>query len=358
MGKNSSHQLVPRELFRKGQLIKAFAPMEPYTANPILRELMGKAGAQLVCRPKILPQHLLKAKAWQRYEKIKELPSLTTPENQYIYDGFQLIARPDDPIRPAVELLDRDAKTFGIQYIDLNFSCPGYKVLPQRRGGELLKEPEKVKRVVETVLKFTELPVSVKIRKGFSPSDSPEAICRMLKDFPLAWITVNRAPVKGEGLRTADIIQDWQPFKDAVKGVDGAIPIIANGQIDPLQPELSLLLKECNGIMIGTGALGNPNIFSNNPTTNLFEQLQDLKNLIAKYRQGASGRWTTIGPIKQLLVYYIKHYFETKGQQVPAGYGVTKWLNSKHSPQELIKSLKHIWPQLSPELWEGWFINS
>ena len=147
----------------------ALAPIEPITMNPVIRELMAINGARLVYRPKILPQHLLKAPNWQYWAKIKKISQVKTPSGKSVFDGIQIIARPGDPIKKAVKYIDNYANKIGIHFIDLNFCCPGYKVLPKRRGGDLLKDPETIIQVISEVIKFTSLPISIKIRKACIP---------------------------------------------------------------------------------------------------------------------------------------------------------------------------------------------
>ena len=62
--------------------LMALAPIEPITMNPVIRELMAINGARLVYRPKILPQHLLKAPNWQYWAKIKKISHVKTPSGK------------------------------------------------------------------------------------------------------------------------------------------------------------------------------------------------------------------------------------------------------------------------------------
>lgn len=358
-------RLDPHKLFttqRPSPFLFAFAPMEPYTANPILREIMGQAGAELVFRPKILPQHLLKAKIWQKYEMIKEIQKLTTPTKMQVFDLIQIIARPDDPIKAAIQYIEQNADQLGIFGIDLNFSCPGYKVLPQRRGGELLKNPDIIFKVIEQVFKYTSLPVSVKIRRGYLMQDSPTQLCAQLKNYDLAWITVNRAPVK-VGPQMGDFIRnDYTPFQQAYNTLEGKIPLIANGQLDPTLTNIGTLLFGCKGIMIGTAAMGNPTIFHPTQIKNTLKvqiriDLENLFQIINKYQMGQSGRWCTIGPIKQLLFFYIKHHIEEQGRQMPPGTGFTKWTKTKYTTKEFCELLNYLIPEIGLAQWQKWIKN-
>lgn len=339
--------------------------------NPIIRELMAINGARLVYRPKILPQHLLKAPNWQYWAKIKKISQVRTPSGESIYDGIQIIARPGDPIKKAVKYIDNYASKFGIQYIDLNFCCPGYKVLPKRRGGDLLKDPDSVIQVISEAIKFTNLPISIKIRKGFLNSDTPQNLCyRLSKEFGdnLAWIAINRAPVKMDDVDFSLIKKDFKPFQEAIAGVEGKIPIVANGSIETYQDIYAVKENvKVNGFMIGRAALGNPSIFHAILDSNPIEKsegdgdnikinlkFEELFKIITKYQYGPSGRFCSMGEIKKILFYYIKHSYESQKKQLPAGYGFSKWNNQRFDSKSLVKALFKVFPTISEETWKKW----
>lgn len=349
----------------------AFAPIEPITMNPVIRELMAINGARFLYRPKILPQHLLKAPNWQYWAKIKKISQIKTPSGKSVFDGIQIISRPGDPIKKAVKYIDNYASKFGIHFIDLNFCCPGYKVLPKRRGGDLLKDPETIIKVISEVMKFTSLPISIKIRKGFLNSDTPTKLCTLIRrEFGenIAWIAVNRAPVKMENVDFSLIKNDYEPFQQAVDAVEGKIPIIANGSIENYN-DLNFIKENVNinGFMIGRAALGNQTIFQDilepkysgieaNKIDNaqIITKFEDLFKIISKYQKGPSGRFCSMGEIKKILFYYVKHYFESKNKQLPPGYGFSKWNNQKFSSNSLVKALFRIFPLISEETWNKW----
>ncbi|MHA1648500.1 MAG: tRNA-dihydrouridine synthase family protein [Promethearchaeota archaeon] len=349
----------------------ALAPIEPITMNPIIRELMAINGARLVYRPKLLPQHLLKAPIWQYWAKIKKISQVKTPSGENIYDGIQIIARPNDPIKKAIKYIDNYANKIGISWIDLNFCCPGYKVLPKRRGGDLLKDPETIIQVISEVMKFTHLPISIKIRKGFLNSDTPTKLCTLIRrEFGenIAWIAVNRAPVKMENVDFSLIKNDCKPFEQAIAAVEGKIPIIANGSIETYN-DINIIKKNVNvnGFMIGRASLGNQAIFRNilDPlysgieadkinNAQIISEFEELFKIFSKYQNGPSGRFCSMGELKKILFYYIKHYFTSINKQLPPGYGFSKWNNQIFSPESLVKALFKIFPTISRKNWIKW----
>jgi tRNA-dihydrouridine synthase len=379
------YRLNPRTFFSDSSqkrsssesLVFAFAPLEPITANPILREMMARNGAQLVTRPKILPHHLLKAKKWQRWEKIKGIKTLTTPDGKPIYDGIQLIARPGDPIKPAISYINGAVSQLGVSFIDLNFCCPGHKVRPQRRGGELLKYPKDILRVIEEVLKYSDLPVSLKLRSGYNIKDTPTELCRQIfKQFGtnIAWITMNRAPVKMGDTHTEQILRDFSAFHQTLEATSYKIPIIANGGFST-RADQELLLEHAPvaGIMIGRGALGYPSLFKHMSTTIQPEDLRieilsrvdpltsriqaDLASmfqLIPKYVKGSTGRWCSMGELKRLLFYYIKSYYSSQNLGLPPGFGFSRWHKTHFTPLEFRQTLSTFFPFIPASTMKQW----
>ncbi len=69
---------------------------------------------------------------------------------------------------------DLEALAYGAKYvskladiIDINMGCPAPKVVKNGDGSRLLLNLELVEKIVETVVKNSEVPVTVKIRKGW-----------------------------------------------------------------------------------------------------------------------------------------------------------------------------------------------
>lgn len=371
------YRLNPRTLFSKPSFVYAFAPLEPISTNPILREMMAINGAQLVTRPKILPHHLLKARKWQRLEKIKGIKTLTTPDGKPVYDGIQIIARPGDAIKPAIKFINGAFSQLGISFIDLNFCCPGHKVRPQRRGGELLKNPEEILQVIEEVLKYSDLPVSLKLRSGYNVKDTPSELCRqILQQFGtnIAWITMNRAPVKMGDTPTEQILKDYTAFQQTLEATSYKIPIIANGGLST-RADQDQLLKHAPvaGVMIGRGALGYPSVFqlmstsipaadllpeipsrADPLTSRIYNDLSSLFQILPKYLKGSTGRWCSMGELKRLLFYFIKSYYTSQNLGLPPGFGFARWHKSHFTPVEFRQTLTTFFPFIPASKWNQW----
>lgn len=145
----------------------------------------------------------------------------------------------------------------GVDLIDINMGCPVRKVIKVGAGAVLMKDPELVARIVEAVKKAVNIPVTVKIRSGWSLSSiNAVEIARIAQECGADAITVHA--------RTADQgysgHADWKIIVDVKKAVK--IPIVGNGDIRQPQDAVRMLKEtSCDAVMVGRGALGNPWIF-------------------------------------------------------------------------------------------------
>jgi nifR3 family TIM-barrel protein len=145
----------------------------------------------------------------------------------------------------------------GVDLIDINMGCPVRKVIKSGAGAILMKDPDLVARIVETVKKAVKIPVTVKIRSGWTRSSiNAVEIARITEDCGADAITVHA--------RTADQgysgHADWKIITDVKKAVK--IPVIGNGDIRQPQDSVRMIAETfCDAVMVGRGALGNPWIF-------------------------------------------------------------------------------------------------
>lgn len=146
---------------------------------------------------------------------------------------------------------------FAPRVIDINMGCPAPKIAMNGGGASLMKRPELAGRIVKAVTAAVDVPVTVKIRKGWD-DDSVNAVemAQLAEKNGAAAVAVHgRTRVQMySGKADYDIIAK---VKQAVD-----IPVIGNGDIVDEQSAAIMLEKtNCDGIMIGRGALGNPWLF-------------------------------------------------------------------------------------------------
>lgn len=143
--------------------------------------------------------------------------------------------------------------------IDINFGCPVNKIAKRGAGSGMMREPEKMVAITESIVKNVNLPVTVKTRLGWDEdSKIIVELAERLQDTGISALTVHgrtRAQMyKGEA--------DWTLIGKIKENPRMRIPIIGNGDIaSPEQAREAFDRFGVDGIMIGRATFGHPWIF-------------------------------------------------------------------------------------------------
>ncbi len=139
--------------------------------------------------------------------------------------------------------------------IDINMGCPVPKVAVRAQAGSaLLKNPEKVRKIVQEVVKAVPVPVTVKIRSGWDEkSINAVEIAKIVEEAGASAITVHpRTRAQGYSGKA-----NWNVIKQVKEAV--SIPVIGNGDIKSCYDAKRMIEETgCDAVMIGRGVLGNP----------------------------------------------------------------------------------------------------
>lgn len=141
--------------------------------------------------------------------------------------------------------------------IDINMGCPAPKIAMNGGGASLMKNPLLAGEIIKAVSKAVDIPVTVKIRKGWDDENiTAVELAKIAEKNGAAAITVHgRTKMQMYSGKV-----DYDIIAKVKKAVD--IPVIANGDIVDEQSAAIMFEKtNCDAIMIGRGALGNPWIF-------------------------------------------------------------------------------------------------
>ena len=154
-----------------------------------------------------------------------------------------------------------DAARFALQYkpeiIDINMGCPAPKISGNGAGAALMKEPALCGEIVKAVSSAVDIPVTVKIRKGFDDENlNAVQVASICEENGASAVTVHgrtRAQYYS-GVCDLDIIKE---VKSTL-----SIPVIGNGDVCSYDDAKRMYeYTGCDLIMVGRASLGNPWIF-------------------------------------------------------------------------------------------------
>ena len=139
--------------------------------------------------------------------------------------------------------------------IDINMGCPVPKVAVRSGAGSaLMKNINKVREIVSSVVNSVSVPVTVKIRSGWD-NDSINAVevAKVCEEAGASAIAVH-ARTRSQGYSGK---ADWNIIKEVKQSVN--IPVIGNGDITDIYSAKKMIDDtNCDLIMIGRALLGNP----------------------------------------------------------------------------------------------------
>jgi len=147
----------------------------------------------------------------------------------------------------------------GADVLDINMGCCAPKVLRSGAGAALLCEPERAVAVLAAAVNAVQgrLPVTAKLRSGWDESAivAPH-LAVALADAGAAAVTVHGRTV-AQGFRGA---ADWGVIADTKRAC--AVPVIGNGDVRCGVDAVRMMQEtDCDAVMIGRAALGNPWVF-------------------------------------------------------------------------------------------------
>lgn len=234
------------------------APVAGYT-DRAFRSICVEAGANLTCT------ELISAEGLVRDSKKTAQMLLRAPNERYYV--VQLFGADPDTMARAVALLE----PYQPVMVDINCGCPVPKVVKSGAGSALLRAPDRLAKVVESVVQAAQkylggVPVTIKIRSGWDESSI---------NYPLVAQRALEAGVAAIGFHARTRAQgysgkaNWEHIAHLVSLVP--IPVIGSGDLfTPEDGKRMLEQTGCAAIMFARGAMGNPFIFTE--TRELLEQ--------------------------------------------------------------------------------------
>ncbi|WP_332024425.1 tRNA dihydrouridine synthase DusB [Kaistella sp.] len=223
------------------------APMED-VSDPPFRRLCKMHGADLMYSEFISSEGLIRDA--MKSKKKLDIFDYERPVGIQIFGGDE----------EAMALSAKIVEAVNPDLVDINFGCPVKKVVCKGAGAGVLKDIDLMIRLTKAVVNSTHLPVTVKTRLGWDTETiNIMEVAERLQDVGIKALTIHARTrsqmYKGEA--------DWDYISKVKNNPNIEIPIFGNGDVD--SPEKALEYRQkynCDGIMIGRGAIGYPWIFN------------------------------------------------------------------------------------------------
>ena len=305
------------------------APMAGVTNLPF-RVICKEFGPGLVCT------EMASSKAM--FHNDQKTKRLFNAEGEKRPISFQIFGSDEESMDYAAKYVSEFA-----DILDINMGCPAPKVVKNGDGSKLLLDLDKVKSIMQTVVKASKVPVTVKIRKGWD-NDHIVAVevAKIAEEVGISAITVHGRTRSEYYTGKAD----WNIIKKVKESVN--MPVIGNG--DVVDEESAYRMFEttgADGIMIGRGSFGNPWIFRNIkyyletgeklPPPSNEEKLEVIKNHI-KLAVEEKGEEVAVKELRKHISWYTKNLKNSSEFRA--------MMNKIESKDELVKAIEEYFKTL------------
>ncbi len=225
--------------------------------------------------------------------------ALTTDEEQPV--GVQIFGSEPDVMAEAAKIFaDRGAKL-----IDINMGCPMRKITGNGEGSALMQDPGLIEKIVYAVVRASDVPVTVKLRRGFHTGVETAPECAVSAERGGAAAVAVHGRYREEYYSGHS---DWTVARRVKDGVN--IPVILSGDVTgPESAQNALAVSGADALMIGRAAMGDPWVFrliagtGGRPDND--ERLSVIKqhlNLLREFK----GNFTAASEFRKHAIWYLK----------------------------------------------------
>ena len=232
------------------------APMAGIS-NTSYRKIIKEMGAGLIYAEMVSDKAVC-------FENEKTLKMLAMSEEERPI-AQQIFGSDIDSFTKAAQIIEEKMKP---DIIDINMGCPVPKVAVKNQAGSaLLKDVNKIKEIVASVVNAVNVPVTVKIRSGWDEKNiNAVEVAKACEEAGASAIAIHgRTRSQGYSGKA-----NWDIIKQVKENVN--IPVIGNGDVTSAEEFLKMLnYTKCDAVMIGRGCIGNPWLI--NDCVNIYRKL-------------------------------------------------------------------------------------
>ncbi|MFZ0545509.1 MAG: tRNA dihydrouridine synthase DusB [Candidatus Promineifilaceae bacterium] len=166
---------------------------------------------------------------------------------------FQIFGNDAQMILDAAQRIEEK----GPDIIDINMGCSTRRVSGRGAGVGMMPQPDLIAQTFSLLTKHLTVPVTGKIRLGWDGNENYLEIARILEDNGASLIAMHgrtkEQKYKGQA--------NWDALAELKQAV--TVPVIGNGDIKKAADVDAMLNHtNCDAVMIGRSAIGNPWIFA------------------------------------------------------------------------------------------------
>jgi tRNA-dihydrouridine synthase B len=217
------------------------SPMAGMTDTAFRRLVKRQGGCGLVVSEMVSSEGLVRG--IDRTLEYAEYTEEERPVSIQIFGG--------DPDRMAEAA--RIVEAMGADIVDVNMGCPVPKIARHHAGCSLMREPDQAAGIIASMVKAVNIPVTVKMRKGWDDTvlSAPE-LARRVEDAGAAAVTIHGRTAR----QSYTGLADWEFVAAVAQSV--SIPVFGSG--DCVEPEqvVARLRQGVSGVFVGRGVLRNP----------------------------------------------------------------------------------------------------
>ena len=231
---------------------KAFLAPMAGVSDPALRLLCKKMGAGLVVT-EFTNTHSIVAKEKQLQNQEKKITEFLEFSEEERPLSVQLFGSDLESLQKAAQIVEPY-----FDMIDYNMGCPAPHITQQMAGGALLQQSSLTRKILQTLVDAVSKPVTLKMRAGVTSESRYlfKDVAKTAEEEGIQMITFHPRTVTQGYSGSAD----WNLIRELKETVN--IPVVGNGDITNPEAAKEMMEKtNCDYVMIGRGAMGNPFLF-------------------------------------------------------------------------------------------------